>query len=86
MANTTSLTFALFDIPSSLDVPFGIPQYIKCMHHGLTFVFLCVSFLSVTAKGVNQGSMIHGFPFVLLISFCLNSSVHNTSSVLMFEV
>ena len=33
------------DVVSSLDVPFGIPQYVKCMHHGLTFVLLCVPFL-----------------------------------------
>ena len=39
------LIFSLSDIASSRDVPFGIPQYVQCMHHGLTFVLLCVPFL-----------------------------------------
>ena len=32
------LDVSLFDVASSRDVPFGIPQYIQCMHHGLNFV------------------------------------------------
>ena len=39
------LIFSLFDFASSRKVPFGIPQYVQCMHHGLTFVLLCVPFL-----------------------------------------
>ena len=39
------LIFSLFDVALSRDVPFGIPQYVQCMHHGLTFVLLCVPFL-----------------------------------------
>ena len=45
MAKAMDLIFSLFDYASSQDVPFGIPQYVQCMHHGLTFVLLCVPFL-----------------------------------------
>ena len=44
-AKAMGLIFSLFDIASSQDVPFGILQYVQCMHHRLTFVFLCVPFL-----------------------------------------
>ena len=44
-AKVMGLNFSLFDIASSRDVPFGIPQYVQCMHHGLTFILLCVPFL-----------------------------------------
>ena len=43
--NSMGLIFSLFDIASSIDVPLGIPQHVKCTHHGLTFVLLCVPFL-----------------------------------------
>ena len=44
-AKAMGLMFSLFDVASSRDVPFDIPQYIQCMHHGLNFVLLCVPFL-----------------------------------------
>ena len=37
--------FSLFDVALSQDVPFGIPQYAQCTHHGLTIVLLCAPFL-----------------------------------------
>ena len=45
MTEALGLIFSLFDVTSSRDMPFGIPQYVKCMHYGLTFVLLCVPFL-----------------------------------------
>ena len=40
-ARATSLIFSLFDIASARQVHFGIPQYIQCTYHGLTFVPMC---------------------------------------------
>ena len=44
-ARAMGLSFSLFSIASSQDVPFGIPQCVQCMHHGLTFALLCVPFI-----------------------------------------
>ena len=44
-AKAMGLIFSLFDVASSQDMPFGIPKYVQCTHHGLTFVLLCVPFL-----------------------------------------
>ena len=44
-AKAMGLIFSLFDVASSRDMPFGIPQYVQCTHHGLTFVLLCVPFI-----------------------------------------
>ena len=44
-AKAIGVIFSLFDVVPSRDVPFVIPQYVKCMHHGLTSVLLCVPFL-----------------------------------------
>jgi len=49
-ANTTSLIFSLLDIGSGQDVPFGTPQYIQCILHGLTSVLLCVPFIIADSK------------------------------------
>ena len=38
MAKAMGLMFSLFNVASSRDMPFGIPQYIQCMYHGLNFV------------------------------------------------
>jgi len=35
----------MFDVASARDVPFGIPQYTKCIPHALTSVLLCVQFI-----------------------------------------
>ena len=41
-------------------MPFGIPQYVQCVLHGLTSVLLCVPLL--TAKGVDLVVVYDGFP------------------------
>ena len=53
--------FSLFNIASARKVPFGIPQFIQCILHGLTRVLLCVSLL--TAKSVNLVVAHDGFPW-----------------------
>ena len=37
MAKATGLIISLFNVALSVDVPFGILQYIKCTHHGTYF-------------------------------------------------
>ena len=37
-AKATGLIFSLFDVASAGHVPFGIPQYVQCILHGLTSV------------------------------------------------
>ena len=44
-AKATCLIFSLFDVASARQVPFGIPQYVQCILHGLTSVLLCVPFI-----------------------------------------
>ena len=39
------LIFSLFDLASAGHMPFGIPQYIQCILHGLISVLLCVPFI-----------------------------------------
>ena len=58
-AKATGLIFSLFNIASAQEVPFGIPQYIQCILHGLTSV-LHSSFL--TAKSVDLVVVRDGFP------------------------
>ena len=50
MAKATGLTFSLFDVASTQEVPFGIPQYIQYILHGLTCVLLCVPFIFADSK------------------------------------
>ena len=50
MAKATALIFSLFDVASARQVPFGIPQYVQCLLHGLTSVLLCVPFIFVDSK------------------------------------
>ena len=45
MAKATGLIFSLFDVALAREVPFGIPQYVQCILHGLTSVLLCVPFI-----------------------------------------
>ena len=45
MAKAMGLIFSLFDVTSAQQVPFGIPQYVQCILHGLTSVLLCVPFI-----------------------------------------
>ena len=39
MDKATGLTFSLFDVALSRDVPFRQPHYVQYMHYGLAFVF-----------------------------------------------
>ena len=39
-AKATGLIFSLFDVASARGVPFGVPQYIQGILHGLTSVLL----------------------------------------------
>ena len=44
-AKAMGLIFSLFNVASAGHVPFGIPQYVQCILHGLTTVLLCVPFI-----------------------------------------
>ena len=37
-AKATGLIFSLFNIASAREVPFGMPQYVQCILHGLTSI------------------------------------------------
>ena len=52
-AKATGLIFSLFDVTSSRQVPFGIPQYVQCILHGVTSVLLCVPFIFADSENVN---------------------------------
>ena len=47
---TTGLIFSLFDVALTREVPFGIPQYVHSILHGLTSVLLCVPFIFADSK------------------------------------
>ena len=53
MAKAMGLIFSLFDVASARQVPFGIPQYIQCILHGLTNVLLCVPFIFADRESVD---------------------------------
>jgi len=56
MAKETRLIILLFDIASAQEVPFGIPQYIQYILHGLTSaVPFMVIVKSVDLKVVHDG-------------------------------
>ena len=61
-AKATGLIFSLFDIASAQEVPFGIPQYIQCILHGLTSVLLCVSFIFADSESFDLVVAFDGFP------------------------
>ena len=61
-AKATGLIFSLFDIASAQEVPFGIPQYIQCILHGLTSVLLCVSFIFADSESFDLAVAFDGFP------------------------
>ena len=46
-AKATDLIFSLFNIASAGCMPFGIPQYVQYILHGLTSFLLCVPFILV---------------------------------------
>ena len=41
----TGLIFSLLNVTLAQEVPFGEPQYVQCIFHGLTSVLLCVPFI-----------------------------------------
>ena len=43
-------------------MPFGLPQYVQCILHGLTSVLLCVPYILLTAKSVDLVVARDGFP------------------------
>ena len=45
MVKATELIFLLVDVALAQKVPFGIPQYVNYILHGLTSVLLCVPFI-----------------------------------------
>ena len=56
-------TSSLFDVTSAQQVPFGIPQYVQCIFHGLLPVSPFVSHLPLlTAKSVDLAKACDGFP------------------------
>ena len=61
-AKAMGLIFSLFDIASAREVPFGIPQYIQCILHGLTSVLLVSHSSLLIAKSVNLVVARDGFP------------------------
>ena len=58
----TGLISSLFNIASSQDVPFCQPQDVQCMHHGLTFVLLCVPVLFADKGRCQFVIARYGFP------------------------
>ena len=54
-AKGTGLIFSLFDVTSAREVPFGIPQYLQCILHGLTSVLLCVPFIFADSEKCQFG-------------------------------
>ena len=73
MAKATGLIFSLFDITSARHVPFGMPQYVQCILHGLTCVLLCVPFIFADSKRPKLGSSAIWLPFVMEIVHIFHS-------------
>ena len=66
---TGLIFFTLFDVASAREMPFGIPQYVQHVLHGLTSVLLCASLL--TAKSVE---LVVALPFVMEVVRIFHSS------------
>ena len=62
MAKAMGLIFLLFDVASARQVPFGLPQYVQCILHGLPSVLLVSHSSMLTAKSVNLAIARDGFP------------------------
>jgi len=43
-AKAMGLIYSLLDVTSTQEVPFGIPQYVQCILHGLISALLCAPF------------------------------------------
>ena len=72
-AKATGLIFSMFDVASARQVPFGIPQYVQCYHHGLTSVLLCVPFIFAESEKCRFGDSTRWLPFVMEI-VCIRHS------------
>ena len=61
-AKVTGLIFSLFNVASAREVPFGIPQYVHCILHGLTGVLhsSLVTVKSVNLAVVSDGCLHNG--------------------------
>jgi len=68
-AKPMGLIFLLFDITSSLDVPFEALMFIKCTLYGLTSALLCVPFILLTMKSVDFAVKCHSGYFNCRDSF-----------------
>ena len=55
MAKAMGLIFSLFDVALAQEVPFGIPQYVQCILHGLTSVLLCVPLIFADSEKCRFG-------------------------------
>ena len=69
----TSLIFSLFDVASAWEVPFGIPQYVQCILHGLTSVLFCVPFIFVDSEKCRFGNSTRWLPFLMEIVHIFHS-------------
>ena len=65
MDEATGLIFSLFDVASSLDMPFLQPQYVQCTYHGLTLVLLCVPVLFADNAKCQFAIVRYGFPLAV---------------------
>ena len=54
--------FSLFGVASACQMPFGIPQYIQYILHGLTGVLLCVPFIFADSEKCQLAIACDGFP------------------------
>jgi len=64
MARDTGLIFSLFNVASAWEVPFGVPLFMQCILHGLTFVSHSPL---LTTKSVDFVVGTWWFPFVMEI-------------------
>ena len=61
-AKDMGLIFSLFDVASAREVPFGIPQFVQCILHGLTSVLLVSHLSLLKAKSVDLALARDDFP------------------------
>ena len=55
MAKAMGLMFSMFNVTCSREVPYGIPQYVQCILHGLSNVLLCVPYTLADSKRCRFG-------------------------------
>ena len=76
MAKATGLIFSLFDVTLAREVPFGIPQYIQCILHGLTYILICVPFIFADSKKCRFGGSMFFFPTVKQLTDFILQNLH----------